>query len=117
MSILKLNFTNYKAAQDMIKLIEKEKGLSTSEAIDFSINLKICNRILKTGWGSIALPIWSHDDPERKWLSLNDPRVEVEINDEKAQLISKVATEESVNMETAVAYFLLFTMEMLGYHI
>ena len=117
MALLKLNFKKQEAAQDMIKLIEKEKELSVAEAINFSINLEICNRILKTGWGSIALPIWGHGDPDLEWSLLDNPCVEIEISEDKAQLISKIESKEGVDTETAIAYFLLFTMEALGYHI
>ncbi len=117
MAILKLNFTDHKEAQDMINLIQKEKDLSVAEAIDFAVNLKTFNQIVKTGWGSIALGLWGHADSEREWLMLDDPYVEVDFKEEKNNLIKKVASQEKIDTETVVSYFLLFTMEILGYHI
>ncbi len=117
MSLLKLNLARHKAAQDMIKLIEKEKGLSTSAAIDFAVNPRIFRQIINTGVGPIALPIWGHGEPQRKWLTLDDPHINIDFDENKLQLICDVAAAEKTNTETAVAYFLLFTMEALGYHI
>jgi len=117
MSLVKFNFSNYEAAQDMIKLLQKEKGLSVPSAIQFSVNAEIYHRILDTGWGSIALSIWGHDDPERNWLLLDNPLIEFDIEEDKLNLIQGVATKEDTDIETAVSYFLLFTMESLDYHI
>ena len=117
MAKLKLNFSKYKEAQDMIRLIEKVKEIPAEQAIDFSINQRNCSRIIDTGWASIALSLWGHDDPERKRLLLEDPCIVVELSDEKIELITKVKAKEGVNQEIAVSYFLLFTMESLGYHI
>jgi hypothetical protein len=117
MSLVKLDFTNYEATQDMIKLIEKEKRLSAPAAIEFSVNAKIYRRIIDAGWGSIALPIWGHDEPERKWLSLDNPIIEINIEETNLKMIHEVAVKENINIETAVSYFLLFTMKSLGYHI
>lgn len=118
MASLKLKLGRYKAAQDMIKLIEKEKGLSTSAAIDFAVNSRTFHQIVNTGFGPIALPIWGHGETgQRKWLTLDDPRIDIDFDEKKLQLINEVATMEKTNPETAVSYFLLFTMEALGYHI
>lgn len=117
MTILKLNFTKHEEAQDMIRLIQKEKGFSVAEAIDFSINLDKFNQIIETGWASIALGLWGHDDFEREWLTLDNPCIDVDFSEEKINLIKKVAKQEKVDTETSVSYFLLFTMDELGYHI
>ena len=119
MEKVKLNFARHKAAQDMIKLIEKKKGLSTSEAITFCVNYKIFCRILDTGWASIALPIWGHgeDDPDRRKLTLDNPRLEIDFDEKSLKMIREISKQEEVNLETVVSYFLLFTMEILGYHI
>lgn len=117
MALTKLDFTDHTEAQDMIKLIEKDKGLAVSEVIDFSVNIENFNQILDNGWGSIALSLWGHDDPERDWLTMDNPYIEVDLTGEKLQLIDKIAKKDKVDTETAVAYFLLFTMDSLGYHI
>lgn len=117
MPLVKLDFMNSEAAQDMIKLLQQEKKLSVPSAIQFSVNAKVYHRILDTGWGSIALPIWGHDDPKRNWLSLDNPLVKFDIEEDKLNMIQDIADKEDTDMETAVSYFLLFTMESLGYHI
>ncbi len=115
--IMKLNFESHPEAQDMIKIIEKDKGLSAPDAIKFCINQDIYNEILKAGWASIALPLWGHDDPYRKWSRMDTPYVEVEIEESKQKLVNDIAKKEDVDIETAICYFLLFTMDAMGYHI
>lgn len=118
MATLKLNLSRHKAAQDMIKLIEKEKELSTPDAIDYAVNSRAYKRIINTGLGPIALPVWGHGElKEREWFTLDNPSVKIELSEEKLQMIRKVVEVEKVSTETAVSYFLLFTMEALGYHI
>ena len=117
MALIKLDFTNYAEAQDMIKLIMQEKGFSVVEAINFTITPTIYRRILKTGWGSIALSVWGHGDPERMWQSLEEPKVEMELESNKIRALEEIIQKEDVNTETALSYFLIFTMESLGYHI
>lgn len=114
---MKLDFKNHPAAQDMIKIIERDKRLETSEAIKFSVNDKMYNKIVNTGWASIALNLWGHDDPEREWDEMENPCVDVEIEEDKNRLIEAIAKKEKVDIETAVSYFLIFTMDFLGYHI
>ena len=112
-----INLTNQDAAQDMVTIIMAEKSLSAPEAIKFSINKTIFKNILKAGYASIALGLWGHDEPERDWDELDNPIIEVEFDTASEDLIGEVMKQEDVNFETAVAYFLLFTMEALGYHI
>lgn len=114
---MELNFKKNYAAQDMVTIIQKDKNLSAQDAIKFSINQDMYNQILSTGWASIALGLWGHDDPEREWNKMDTPDLEVEIDDSQQKLLSDIARKEKVDIETAVSYFLLFTMDALGYHI
>ena len=88
MATIQLDFTNLCAAQDMIAIIQKERN-----------------------------SLWGHDDPERKWLFLNSPKVDVEFSETDIKYLKKVAKAEKVKAVTAVCYFLVFTMQSLGYHI
>jgi hypothetical protein len=117
MTLLKLNFTNHKEAQDMIKLIAQEKNLSVTESVQFAINFDNYRCALETGWGVHALPFWGHSDHRRKWQKLDNPKIEVELNSEEFRLLEDLAQKEAVDIETALAYFLIFSMEALGYHI
>lgn len=114
---LKLDFSNCLEAQDMIKIIERDKGLTATESVEFSINENIYQSIISAGWASIALPLWGHDNPQRKWEKLNDPCIEIELEENKYDLVNKIVTSEDIDLETSVAYFLLFTMDSMGYHI
>jgi len=112
-----LDFNNHLAAQDMITIIKKDKSLSEDEAIRFSINQDIYDEILSAGWTSIALDLWGHDDPEREWGSMDNPCVEINIEDEKIELINNIAKNDKIDIEKSISYFLIFTMQELGYHI
>lgn len=113
----KLNFTKHHAAQDMIKLIEKDKGLSATEAIKFSINSEMYKQIIESGWTGIALDLWGHDNPEREWEVMETSCVEIDLDEERLKLVNDIMKKEKKDIETAVAYFLIFTMDSLGYHI
>lgn len=112
-----INFTEHLDAQDMIKIVMDEKGLSAEDSIKFSVNRTIHQHILKAGYASIALGLWGHDDPEREWKVLDKPIIEIEFDKLSQNLINDIMEKEEVDFETAVSYFLLFTMEVLGYHI
>jgi len=115
--MVKLDFSKKLAAQDMIKIVMKEKGLSVKEAIDFSINHEIYQSILKAGYASIALDLWGHGGPVRKWEKPDNPVIEIEFDKLKERLVDEIAEKEEVDTVTAISYFLLFTMASLGYHI
>ncbi len=114
---MKLDFSNHPEAQDMISIIMHDKGISIVEAIDFAINKKNYQSIIQTGWASIALSLWGHADPEREWESIETSCLEIELEESKCDLINKVVKKERVDVETAVSYFLIFTMDSMGYHI
>jgi len=113
----KLDLSDRPEMQDIIKIIMERKGLSEVESIAFSINRDISDRILTTGWASIALPLWGHGDPKREWEMLDKPIIEIEFDELKQSLINEIIEKENINIETAISYCLLFTVESLGYHI
>jgi len=115
--MIKLNLENNFAAQDMIKIVMKEKGLSPKEVIEFSINPEIHQIILKEGYADIALECWGHANPWREWELLDEPIIELEFDKPRERLIEDIAKKQKVDTETAICYFLIFTMEFLGYHI
>ena len=117
MALLKLDLTNHKEAQDMIKIIAQEKNLSVTEAVQFAVTPDIYHRALDTGWGAHALPVWGHSGQRRIWQRLDNPKIEVDLKSEEFRLLENLVQVEDVDIETAVAYFLIFSMEALGYHI
>jgi len=112
-----LNFAKRLDAQDMVRIVMDAKGLSATEAIAFSVNRDIYDCIIRTGWASIALGLWGHGDPDRKWKKLGEPHIKIEFDELSQQLVSDIMKKENVKVETAISYFLIFTMESLGYHI
>ena len=113
----KLNLSKHPAAQDMVKIIMKEKGLSAEESLDFSITQDTYNQILNTGWASIALDLWGHGDPDREWEVLDKPIIDIEFDKHKQDLINEIVEKEKVSVVKAVSYCLIFAMQSLGYHI
>ncbi|NLO84907.1 MAG: hypothetical protein GX096_05710 [Clostridiales bacterium] len=112
-----LNFSDNLAAQDMIKIVMKEKDLSVKAAIEFSINHDMHKEIIEKKYGSIALNLWGHGDAEREWDVLDEPIIDIEFDELREDLINDITKKEKVDIETAVSYFLIFTMDYLGYHI
>ena len=51
------------------------------------------------------------------WKKLDDPVVKFKLSKDKEHLVSIVMEKENVSFETAILYFMLFTLESLGYHI
>jgi len=115
--MLKLNLSKCPAAQDMVRIVMRDNSLSAEEALKFSVNQNIYNQIVEAGYASIALDLWGHADPEREWDKLDEPQMEIEFDEFSQSLIDNIAEKEEVDINTAVAYFLLFTMDALGYHI
>ena len=114
---ISLDLANDAIAQDMLMKIMKEKNLNPEKAILSSITQKIFVRIIETGWGQVALPMWGHDNPDRKWENLDDPIVKIKLSKDKERLVSVIMEKENVHFKTAIMYFMLFTLESLGYHI
>lgn len=114
---MKLDLKNNAAAQDMIRIIMREKDLSAEDAVTFAINRDIYQKILKAGYASIAFDLWGHDNPERVWNTLSAPVIDLKIDKLQGRLIEDISEKENVNYETAICYFLIFTMDYLGYHI
>ena len=114
---ISIDFSNDAKAQDMLVAIMKEKNLTPEKAILSSITQKIFVRIIETGWGQTALPMWRHDNPYRKLEKLDNPVVKIKLSKDKERLVSIVMEKENVHFKTAIMYFMLFTLESLGYHI
>lgn len=114
---IKLDFSEDENAQDMLKKIMAKKNLSPEKAILSSITQKNCVTILATGWAGIALSLWGHADPDGIKEKLDNPIIEIQPNKDKERLIRIVMEHEKVAFDTAVLYFMLFTLSSLGYHI
>lgn len=72
---------------------------------------------METGWANIALPLWGHGNPDAEKEKLENPIIEIKPNKDKTYLIKTVMEFEKVPFKTAVLYFMIFTLETLGYHI
>lgn len=116
-STIKIDFANDANGQDMLMKIMKEKNLPSDKALLSTITQKNCLRIIETGWGSIALPLWGHADPYDEKEQLPSSVVEIKLNKTKGHLVHLIMEKEDVNFYTAISYFMLFQLEALGYHI
>ena len=106
-----------KAAQDMIRIIMRDKDLTAAEAVAYAVNEDIYDAIMAVDWASIALSLWGHDEPERKWFQLTPKEITIDLDEKQLLLVDKVMEREEVDFVTAIEYFLIFTMDSLGYHI
>ena len=114
---MKLDFTNHPAAQDMIRIVMQEKGVSLNEAISYSVNQDIHKRIIDTGWGEIALSLWGHGGPNRRRKKISNPQIEIDLDESKLNAVKEIEKLYKIDAETAISYFLIFTMEAFGFHI
>ena len=114
---MKLDLKNNAAAQDMIRIIMREKDLSAEDAVTFAVNRDIYQKILKAGYALIAFDLWGHDNPERVWDTISSPVIDLKLDKFQGRLIEDISEKENVDYETAICYFLIFTMDYLGYHI
>ena len=103
-SEMKLDLNKNAAAQDMIRIIMHD-------------NRQMHQKILQEGYASIAFDLWGHDNPEREWDKLDNPIIEVDLDKLSTRLVEDIMEKEDVSAELAVCYFLIFTMDYLGYHI
>lgn len=115
--IITIDFSDDIDAQDMLKKIMKGKNLSPEKAILSSITQKNCVSILSTGWAGIAVSLWGHADPDDEREELENPLIEVKLNKDKAHLLEIVMEKENVSVSEAILYFMIFTLDSLGYHI
>ena len=61
--------------------------------------------------------MWGHDNPDRKWEKLDDSIVKIKLSKDKERLVSVIMEKENVQFKTAIMFFMIFTLESLGYHI
>lgn len=97
--------------------IMKHKNLPPDKAILSTITQKNCIRIIETGYSGVALSLWGHDNPYREWEKLDNTTVKFKLNKDKERLVNIIMEKEEVNFPTAVLYFMLHSLESLGYHI
>ena len=115
--VITLDFTDAIEAQDMISKVMKHKNLPPEKAILSCINQKNCLNVLSTGWAGMAVSLWGHADPDGEREKLENPKIQIKVTKDKADLLSIVMKEEKVSVIDAVLYFMIFTLEALGYHI
>lgn len=112
-----LNFKDNINAQDMIRIIMKEKNLTEEESVDFAVNEFRYMDVMEKRYADIALDLWGHEDPDREFATINKPILKLDLGERKEKLVKNVSRRFEVDIETAVCYFLIFTMDFLGYHI
>jgi hypothetical protein len=115
--VTNINLTKHSAAQDMVRIVMDKKGLPAQEAIASTVNHDIYLRIIEAGYASIAVDLWGHGGPARRRLKLKEPQIEIEFDELSQGMLNEIMKKEMVDLETALSYFLIFTMESFGYHI
>ena len=115
--ITTIDFSNEIDAQDMLSKIMKKKNLTPEKALLSTITQKNCVTILATEWAGMAVSLWGHADPDREREKLEDPVIKIKLSKDKERLIGIVMEKEAVSFDEAILYFMIFTLETLGYHI
>ena len=115
--VITIDFSKETDAQDMLSKIMKKKNLTPEKALLSTITQKNCVTILATGWAGMAVSLWGHADPDGEREKLEDPIVKIKLSKDKERLISIVMEKENVSFGKALLYFMIFTLESLGYHI
>lgn len=115
--MLEFNLSMEFALQDMICIIMEKENLSEAEAIKLAINKDNRDRIIQTGWASTAVDLWGHADPDRKWKKMEKLVINVDLDLDKEFLLTEISAIYDIEIEEALGYFLIFTMENMGYHI
>ena len=115
--VITIDFSKKTDAQDMLSKIMKKKNLTPEKALLSTITQRNCVTILATGWASMAVSLWGHADPDGEREKLEDPIVKIKLSKDKERLISIVMKKENVSFGEALLYFMIFTLESLGYHI
>lgn len=116
-SVIAIDFSEEIDAQDMLSKIMSNKNLTPEKALLSTITQKNCVKILATGWTGIAVSLWGHADPDEELEKLEDPIVRIKLSKDKERLVGIVMEKENVSFNEALLYFMIFTLESLGYHI
>ena len=103
--------------QDMIKTIMNEKNLAAGKAVSSSITHKNFVRIVDTGYGDIAISLWGHDNPYKKYERLENQVIEIKLSNEKKYLLETIMKNQRLSLVDAISHFVIFNLESLGYHI
>ena len=101
----------------MLSKIMKKKNLTPEKALLSTITQKNCVTILATERAGMAVSLWGHADPDREREKLEDPVIKIKLSKDKERLIGIVMEKEAVSFDEAILYFMIFTLETLGYHI
>ena len=115
--VITIDFSKETDAQDMLSKIMKKKNLTPEKALLSTITQKNCVTILATEWAGTAVSLWGHADPDGEREKLEYPIVKIKLSKDKERLISIVMEKENVSFDEALLYFMIFTLESLGYHI
>ena len=115
--VITVDFSEEIDAQDMLSKIMKKKNLTPEKALLSTITQKNCVTILATGWAGMAVSLWGHADPDGEREKLEDPIVKIKLSKDKERLVHIVMEKENVSFGEALLYFMIFTLESLGYHI
>lgn len=113
----KFDFSGKSAAQDMIRIIMSELGCSEEEAIQYAISLEALREVTFKHIARVAYRLWGTSDPKRKWQKLNNPIISVYLDSKQDFMLELISKGEHVSETTAVCFFLVHTMGLMGYQI
>ena len=114
--VLRIDFSGYDEAQDMIMRIAEEKSISPQESVECAIGSIPLKRV-REGYAQIAIDIWGHDDPEREWEVLDDPVIVIELGANVFESILELSREKELYVQEVLTHYLVYLLEDMGHHI
>ena len=95
----------------------KHKQITSQEAIKSCITVANLVPAIKSGWASIAVSLWGHDDPDKVLQKLENPLIKVVLDEDKKNILDVMTGKEIHSYEEAVLQLMIFELAKLGYHI
>ena len=125
---MRFDFTHEKSAQDMLCILARDEQCTYEEALKKIVNKANGFKILHIEWLPIAHANWGHDDPNREWMRMEDPVVDVDLCETQIGDIEGVQLYllrmwdysdhvNGVTAATAATMFMLLRLGELGYHL
>lgn len=114
---IRLDLSGDEKSQDMVCTLVKHKKLSPDKAILSAVTDSRCLTVLSTGWALEAIHFWGHFDPDYKFTKLQNPILDIKLNESLAQMLGLVMRVQKISFKDALLSFMIFELEHIGYHI
>lgn len=115
--VIKLDLSSDEKTQDMVCTLVKHKKMPADKAILSTVTDARCITVLSTGWALEAVQWWGHFDPDYKFTKLQNPIIEIKLNQDITKMLGLVMRVQNISFKDALLSFMIFELEHIGYHI